>query len=43
MEALHSMDKKGMELTFDLVENKINEVVKTVHDNAFEHLGQFLL
>lgn len=43
MEALHSMERKGMELTFDLVENKINEVVKTVHDNALEHLEQFLL
>jgi hypothetical protein len=43
MEALHAMNKKGMDLTFDLVENKINEVIKSVHDNALEKLGQFLL
>jgi len=43
MEALHAMEKKGMALTFDSVENKINEVIKAVHDNALEHLGQYLL
>jgi hypothetical protein len=43
MEALHAMEKKGMKLTFDLVENKINEVIRTVHDNALEHLSQYLL
>jgi len=43
MEALHTMEKKGMELTFDLVENKINDVVKTVHDNALQNLSPFLL
>lgn len=43
MEALHAMDRKGMELTFDLVENKINDVIKTVHDNALHSLSPFLL
>lgn len=43
MEALHMMEKRGMELNFDLVENKINEVIKTVHDNALQSLGQYLL
>jgi hypothetical protein len=43
MEALHTMEKKGMELTFDLVENKINDVVKSVHDNALQNLSPFLL
>lgn len=43
MEALHTMEKKGMELTFDLVENKINEVIKTVHDNALQSLSPYLL
>ena len=43
MEALHTMERKGMELTFDLVENKINEVIKAVHDNALQNLSQFLL
>jgi hypothetical protein len=43
MEALHQMEKRGLELTFDLIENKINEVIKTVHDNALESIGQFLL
>jgi hypothetical protein len=43
MESLHSMEKKGMELTFDLVENKINDVIKTVHDNALKDLSPFLL
>ncbi|MBZ5671651.1 MAG: hypothetical protein LAO04_18230 [Acidobacteriia bacterium] len=43
MEALHTMEKKGMELTFDLVENKINDVIKTVHDNALQSLSPFLL
>ena len=43
MEALHTMEKRGMELNFDLVENKINEVIKTVHDNALQNLGQYLL
>lgn len=43
MEALHVMEKRGMELTFDLVENKINEVIKAVHDNALQSLGQYLL
>lgn len=43
MEALHTMEKKGVELTFDIVENKINDVIKSVHDNALEHLSPFLL
>lgn len=43
MEALHAMEKKGTELTFDLVENKINDVIKTVHDNALQSLSPFLL
>jgi len=43
MEALHTMEKKGTELTFDLVENKINDVIKTVHDNALQSLSPFLL
>jgi hypothetical protein len=43
MEALHMMEKRGMELNFDLVENKINEVIKTVHDNALQSLGQYIL
>jgi hypothetical protein len=43
MESLHSMEKKGMELTFDLVENKINDVIKTIHDNALQDLSPFLL
>ena len=43
MEALHTMEKKGMELTFDLVENKINEVIKAVHDNALQSLSPYLL
>jgi hypothetical protein len=43
MEALHAMEKKGMELTFDLVENKINDVIKSVHDNALQSLSPFLL
>jgi hypothetical protein len=43
MEALHTMEKRGMELTFDLVENKINDVIKTVHDNALQSLSPFLL
>jgi hypothetical protein len=43
MEALHTMDKRGVELTFDTVENKINDVIKTVHDNALQHLSEFLL
>lgn len=43
MESLHSMEKKGMELTFDLVENKINDVIKTVHDNALQDLSPYLL
>jgi hypothetical protein len=43
MEALHTMEKKGIELTFDLVENKINEVIKTVHDNALQSLSPYLL
>ncbi len=43
MESLHRMEKKGVELTFDLVENKINDVIKMVHDNALEKIGHFLL
>jgi hypothetical protein len=43
MEALHTMEKKGMELTFDLVENKINDVIKSVHDSALQNLSPFLL
>lgn len=43
MEALHTMEKRGTELTFDLVENKINDVIKTVHDNALQSLSPFLL
>jgi len=43
MEALHTMEKKGMELTFDIVENKINDVIKSVHDNALQNLSPFLL
>lgn len=43
MEALHTMEKKGMELTFDIVENKINDVIKSVHDNALQSLSHFLL
>jgi hypothetical protein len=43
MEALHAMEKKGIELTFDLVENKINDVIKSVHDNALQSLSPFLL
>ncbi len=43
MEALHAMEKNGTELTFDLVENKINEVIKAVHDNALHNLEQYLL
>ena len=43
MEALHAMEKKGMELTFDIVENKINDVIKSVHDNALQNLSPFLL
>jgi hypothetical protein len=42
-EALQAMEKKGMEFKFDSVQNKINEVVKAIHDNALEHLGQYLL
>jgi hypothetical protein len=43
MESLHRMEKRGLELTFDLVENKINDVIKMVHDNALEKIGHFLL
>jgi hypothetical protein len=43
MEGLHTMEKRGMELTFDIVENKINEVIKSVHDNALQNLSPFLL
>jgi hypothetical protein len=43
MEALHTMEKRGMELTFDLVENKINDVIKSVHDSALQNLSPFLL
>jgi hypothetical protein len=43
MEALHTMEKRGMELTFDIVENKINDVIKSVHDNALQSLSPFLL
>lgn len=43
MEGLHMMEKRGMELNFDLVENKINEVIKAVHDNALQTLGQYIL
>lgn len=42
-EALQAMEKKGMEFKFDSVQNKINEVVKAIHDNALEHLSQYLL
>lgn len=43
MESLHAMEKRGSELTFDLVENKINEVIKSVHDSALQSLSPFLL
>jgi hypothetical protein len=32
-----------MELTFDSVQSKINEVIKALHDSALENLGHYLL
>jgi len=43
LEALQAMEKRGMELTFDSVQSKINEVIKTLHDSALENLGHYLL